>query len=290
MHVTASTPLPTLRARPVLPATLAATALGLSALTAFAVAGWPGTLIDCTAQLCYCEGRSPGLWRQPVNTWSNLAPLLAALAMAWHEERSPAPLPATLVVSFPVTLVAQGVGSMFFHASLVEWAGAVDAASMFAVAGLLLAVNLMRGGWLTERDLLRGGLPFITGGVALALFCASAVAPVVGGLFFAVLASEVWLHRRRAGLPAARFRAGLLVFMLGGTVWFGSAVDGMPLCEPSSPWQGHALWHATSAVAVCLFWLNARHAASPRAAPCAAAPRLGMLAAGGWRDRGRRPL
>lgn len=33
-------------------------------------------------------------------------------------------------------------------------------------------------------------------------------------------------------------------------VWFFSAAEGLPLCEPHSIWQGHALWHVLTAFSV----------------------------------------
>ncbi len=231
--------------------TAAAIAVGLVALAAFAIAGWPGTPVDCGALPCWCEAPSPGLWRQPINTWSNVAPLLAALVMALRR-----PSPRFTGVAFPLALAFQGLGSMFFHASLVEWAGAVDAASMFAVAGLLLCINLARAGVLAERGVPSASIACVAAGAGLGVGAPGVVAPAIAVMFVALIATEAWAHRRRAGLGAARFRLGLAVFMLGGLAWFGSAFEGMPLCEPASVFQGHALWHATSAAAVYCFWLH----------------------------------
>lgn len=235
------------------------TASGLASLCAFALLGWPGTPIDCTTLLCYCEASAPGPWRQPVNTWSNLAPLLAAFAVA-HDEGRPtnASLPKGLGVMFAVTLVFQGLGSMYFHASLVDWAGAVDAMSMFAIVGLLSAINAHRAGWLSERGLLPFWVGFSLAGMALGLVAAAVVGTAVGVLTIAMMGTEVWLHRRDRSLPKRWFRVGLWVFAIGVIVWHGSAIEGMPLCDPHSVWQGHALWHVTSAAAVGFFWLHAR--------------------------------
>mgnify|MGYP002399943682 CR=1 FL=1 len=260
------------RSREALVWTAVAMVLGLALLCAFAVAGWPGTPIDCTVLLCYCEASAPGLWKQPVNTWSNVAPLFAAVAVA-HDVGRPGPvaLPRALGLIFSLTLVFQGLGSMFFHASLMDWAGAVDAMSMFAIIGLLIAVNLFRGGALTERGLLPFWLGFSIAGMGLGLVAAPVVGNAVGVFVVAVLVSEVWLHRRDRGLPKRWFRAGVVVFGVGVAVWHGSAIEGMPLCEPSSVWQGHALWHVTSAAAIAMFFVHARrnleHVALARSKP-----------------------
>jgi len=231
--------------------TATAVAAGLTLFAGLAALGWPGTPVDCSALPCWCEARAPGLWRQPVNTWSNLVPLLAALALAPR-----GPVRRFADVAFPLALAFQGLGSMFFHASLVEWAGAVDAASMLAVAGLLLAVNLVRGGVLHDRALPGACAGSAAAGVALGLCAPGAVAPVFGVVIAAVLSTEGWLHQRRPAAGASWFRAGLATFLIGGFFWVESAFEGLPLCDPGSALQGHAVWHATSAVAVCCFWLH----------------------------------
>ncbi len=239
--------------------TLAAIAAGLGTLAGFALLGWPGEPIDCTSVLCYCEAPAQGLWRQPVNTWSNLAPLLAAIAVARDAGRpAAARLPRALGLVFALTLVFQGLGSMFFHASLTAWSGAVDATSMFAVVGMLAGVNLFRMGRLGERGLVPLWLAFLVGGAGLGLVAPTLTGNLVMVVVVSVMGSEVWLHRRDPRLPKRWFRSGVLVFGLGVVVWHFSAIDGMPLCAPESPWQGHALWHVTSAAAVAMFWLHAR--------------------------------
>ena len=247
------------RPRGTLLLTFAATALGIAALVGFALLGWPGTPIDCTTLLCYCEASAPGLWRQPINTWSNLAPLIAAFAVA-HDVGRPAHghLPRTLGPMFALTLVFQGLGSMFFHASLVDWAGAVDAMSMFAVTGLLFAINLYRADALGERHLLPFWLIFSVGGMTLGLVAAAVVGYAMMLLVLGWMGLEVWLHRRDPSLSKRWFRGGLVVFGVGVIVWHGSAIEGMPLCDPTSAWQGHALWHVTSAAAIACFWLHAK--------------------------------
>ncbi|MBL8956083.1 MAG: ceramidase domain-containing protein [Myxococcaceae bacterium] len=239
--------------------TLAATAAGLAALVAFALLGWPGEPIDCTSLLCYCEAPVAGLWRQPVNTWSNVVPLIAAVAVAHDAGRTTTvPLPRALGLVFALTLVFQGLGSMFFHASLTAWSGAVDAMSMFMVVGMLSAVNLYRLRRLGERALVPFWLTFSVGGAVLGLVAPAVTGNLVMVVAVSMMASEVYLHRRDATLPKKWFRAGMLVFGVGVVVWHFSAIEGMPLCAPESVWQGHALWHITSAAAVAMFWLHAR--------------------------------
>lgn len=242
-----------------LAATAAFITVGLGALWVLAARGWPGALVDCTATLCYCEATAAGLWRQPVNTWSNLVPLAAALAVAYDAGR-PANAPLRLLgLLFPLMLAFQGLGAMVFHASLLAWAGAVDAMSMFTIVGLLLGMNLLRAGSLkTQRQVLLLWLGLGAAGLLLGAVAPQAVAGVMFALFISVMGSEVWLHARGRTVSSKWFRIGLWVFVGGVAVWFGSAIEGAPLCSPESVWQGHALWHVTSGVAIGLFWVHAR--------------------------------
>ena len=251
--------------REVLSGALAA-ALGLGLVVAMGLLGWPGQPFDCGVGGCYCELPRPGLVRQLGNTWSNLGAVAAGLFLGAHaarlreaRERASRPHPGldTLGLLFPPVLVFQGVGSMLFHGGLTLWGSALDAMSMFATTGLLVATNLHRLGWLGARGIvfLWGGL--MTAGVIAGFVAPPAVPNLVFVLFLTILVTEVVLTRRGQTPSALLFRAGLALHLVGVTVWFFSAADGLPLCDPQSPWQGHGLWHLTAAGAVSLFALHA---------------------------------
>ena len=104
--------------------------------------GWPGALHECVAtSTCYCEARGAGWIAQPANTWSSLAFIVAGLAIAWHAswarttERSALGGPLSSTRLYPVLLALSvcllGPGAMFFHASLTDWSGILDIASMY---------------------------------------------------------------------------------------------------------------------------------------------------------------
>lgn len=72
-----------MRRCPVVAAPLLATAALPAALAAVAAQGWPGGPNACVAaDACYCEALRPGWARQPANTWSCLAYVLAGLLAA----------------------------------------------------------------------------------------------------------------------------------------------------------------------------------------------------------------
>lgn len=259
--------------RPELLVTLTASLVGIAALVLGARAGYPGTPFNCADTLCYCETTSHGLFRQPVNTWSNLFPLGVALWVAARAGRErmarTAPNAALDLLGwlFPLMLVSQGLGSMAFHASLTEWGAALDAMSMFTTSGLLLATNLLRLGRLSPRGAVTLWFVLIALGLVTGLVTSNGVMLFVFLLFLSVLFSELWLSRRGLTRSNRFFRAGLGVFVTGVALWYGSAIEGAPLCWPDSWFQVHGLWHVTSALAMAFFYLHATRNLAPAERP-----------------------
>jgi hypothetical protein len=239
--------------------------LGLSAFLALASAGWPGAPSRCLEDIiCYCEVTQPGLVRQPFNSWSNLACVPVSLLIAFDAERlrrrTPADFLPRLGFVFALATCCQGLMSLFFHASLTTWGAVLDALSIFFVAGLLLAVNLLRLGVLAPNRL----LPALAACIAFALAYRLLVVPVMAPLVL-LIAFAVFLTERRAQLREARagprpwFRVAFTLFLVGAAVWVLSLRSGFPLCSRWFPW-GHALWHVLAALLTGAFWLHARDA------------------------------
>lgn len=248
--------------RPSLAAAVAVAVAALPLVVGMAL-GWPGTAVDCQQVMCFCETLRPGLVRQPVNTWSNLVPVLAAFVVAGVAQRRTLPTGASALgaerffsYAFPIALVWQGFGSAVYHASLVEWAGALDASSMLTTVTLLLLANLTRGGVVQPSWLLPCWLMGLALGGALGLVAPTLVSAVMFLAFLSVLASEVWLARRGVTGSTRWFRGGIAIFVVGIAVWTFSLFEGQALCEADASLQAHAVWHITSGLAIAAF---ARH-------------------------------
>lgn len=239
-----------------------APALALFAITA--AEGWPGTPIDCSDS-CFCEAARPGWLRQPANTLSNLVPIGLAFVAAIGAARRPAASSAgaAFARAFPVALALQGVGSMFYHASLVEWGGSLDSISMFLVMGLFLSVNVARLRGTGGATLLKTWLATATAGILIARLEGRAIPLVMFAMLVTNLGFEVAMSRRR---PASErwLRAGLGAFVAANVVWAFSVAPGTALCAPTSWLQGHAVWHAGAGVAVFLLGVHFARALSPR--------------------------
>jgi len=76
----------------------------------------------------YCERLAPGLWAEPANALSNLAFIVAAIAL-WRLQRrvsSAAGEPAMSVRLLPLLVFLVGIFSALFHTLSTRWAGLLD--------------------------------------------------------------------------------------------------------------------------------------------------------------------
>src|SRR5690606_35880219 len=107
---------------------------------------WRG--ISCVPERCFCELiRMDETIRQPANTWSSMAFALVGLLIAAHAFRNigydnELSLVFALILSF--ALLAIGIGSAFFHASLTFWGQFVDVGSMYLLASFMLVYAWLR--------------------------------------------------------------------------------------------------------------------------------------------------
>jgi hypothetical protein len=256
--------------------------LVLGVILAFGAAGWPGDVNTCfrSPGNCYCENidqnhpensailRDPGMFAQPVNTWSNVGFMLVGLAMLWWigwerttGRRAPlrnritdGTLFATLYGGFTVFL---GPGSMFFHASMRQWAGWFDVMSMNFFLAFVPAYNLVRRfAWPNWAGILiyfaavviEGVLVLVDPDDSLIFFAALGAIAIASQI---VVACSSGIHTATSG--KVWFGVGVGVFALAFVIWWLSWTNG-PLCDPASPLQGHGAWHLLSAAAVgCLY-------------------------------------
>lgn len=206
----------------------------------------------CFPDDCFCEAIRQDLIRQPANTWSSFAFVLAALwvgrRLAVPGRREAQALPRAEGWLFVAALIAVGAGSAFYHASLTFVGQVLDVSGMYLVATFILLHRLGP----------RWRLPPI--GAVVAFVAANAVlmgaqvtTPSLRRVVFGVLlitALVVEWRSSRAGRPWLAAGAGLMV--LAFAIW---VIDRLRLaCAPESLIQGHAIWHLLGALAsTCLY-------------------------------------
>jgi Ceramidase len=196
----------------------------------------------------YCERLGAGFWAEPANALTNLAFVLAALAVLPAARR--AGDRGALALCAVLALI--GAGSFLFHTLAVRWTGLAD---VLPILGFILVYL-----WLATRRFL--GAPAWAAGLAILAFLpASAgiaglvravVGPVNGseGYFGVVLV--ILLH---AGLLARRAAATARGLLAGAGMLALSLVArsaDQALC-PAFPLGTHWLWHLCNAA--MLWWM-----------------------------------
>ncbi len=220
--------------------------------------GWPGVVHECVAtSTCYCEAGRAGWIAQPANTWSSLAFIAAGLAIAWHAswarttERSASGNPLASTRIYPGLLALSvcflGPGAMFFHASLTDWGGVLDVASMYLFLNFWLLYNLkLLYGW--------SDATFFTVYVVatVALTSPRLLSPAYGVPVFVVIAAAAlateWVAARpadpsEAASPPRIERDRRWLWIALGALVIARAAETLMPCDPSSLIQGHAVLH-----------------------------------------------
>ena len=239
---------------------------------------WPGTPNGCREFMrpnCFCERLTPGLIAQPVNTWSNLAFILAGVSVGVHADRARRRRTGFLYASpvypavFASAIALLGPGSMALHATMTIWGGRVDVTSMYVFIGLVVAWGLTR-----LYELSGPAFAGLYAVILLGLIATKFVLPINSDFVFGAMVGvatviNVVLVRRRPEI-VLRHRYVLAAagfFAAAFAVWLPSRTGG-PLCAPDFWLQGHAVWHGLCAAAASCIYLYAgseQHAEAPSA-------------------------
>ncbi len=172
-----------------------------------------------------CEAIVHDLLGQPVNSLTTIvfvvagAIMLRSLRLRW----------------LGVAMIATGVGSFLFHGPMPRYAAWAHDVTL---AWLILVIAGLGMTW--ERWTRLPGLSIIA--VILALVSGAGDALAVA-LTIAALGLLLWRDRSLNTIaPLGLITVTAILGRLGAT--------GGPLCDPSSLWQWHGLWHVAAAVGV----------------------------------------
>ena len=251
-----------------------------------ALMGWPGEADPCTLEggNCYCEAvrQTPteSLVKQPANTWSNIVPIVAGLGLIAVASGALPPTrragrPASAMAGgwhadvYGLLVIALGLGSIAFHASLTRLGGWLDTLSMIAFVTYVLVYDVACIRRL-ERDRTRVVGTFAVGSALLGL--GTWEVPGTGTSAFTVLLLIViFIEVAMATTGVGSIRRSPSPWLLGALVTFAAATlvwriswTAGPLCDPTSLLQGHALWHILAeAVAPLMLFAHLRRADGP---------------------------
>lgn len=205
----------------------------------------------------YCERIGPGLWTEPLNAVSNLAFLVAALAV-WAAGRRA----STRVLAVLIGLIF--LGSTAFHTTATPWGAAADTG--FILLFLLYYVALF------ARDF--AGVPPRFAWLAAPAF-------VVFTVLVAMGADAAGFGGPGMYLSALLVLAGIAVWWRGPERWLFAAAGVVftvsltfrtldePLCD-AVPIGTHFAWHVLNAVTLYLVSLAAARRSAPAREPVGA--------------------
>jgi hypothetical protein len=210
-----------------------------------------------------------GLIRQPVNTWTNLAFILAgaltllvaisdlAAPSAKREDtnlmRSQWLYPA--IYAYAAALI--GLGSMFYHGTMIFYAQVADILGMYLLSTFMALYNLSRAFKLKGSTFFVSYVGInITLGVISTLWPVSR-RPIFIGILALILLSELLARKMISSQMSTKMLvAAFASLVIGCTAWILD-VNGI-FCNPDSWMQMHSLWHTGMAGAIWFLYLYYR--------------------------------
>jgi len=198
-----------------------------------------------------CENIGGGFLAQPVNAVSSLAFLVfGIIALFSMSSRATAERSNRLV--FGALMIATGIGSVLFHGPQGQASKYLHDVT-FVVTLLAIATMNLAGilGWSQRRTWTNlGGVSAVV--ATLLLVWPSSTNAIAGLTFLSLVGVDVAL--RRSGTIHRRWWFTAVVAMVVAGLFFASGRTGGPLCDSSSLFQGHALWHVLSATALWAYF------------------------------------
>lgn len=210
----------------------------------------------CLASGCFCEAVRWGeSVLQPVNSWSSLTFLvpagivLAGLPAPGHPARGWMGL-------FAVSLTVTAMGSAAYHAALTFDAQFLDVLGMYLTAGVMIFYAVARAR--KDRSWRRHAWLGYGAYVTVAAVALVVVPDLRRWLFGVLLILGITLEvagplRSRPRGDIRIFFAGVALFAAAFLIWWLD--QSLLLCWPTSPLQGHAIWHLLGAAASGLLFV-----------------------------------
>jgi len=227
--------------------------------SAFDWSSWSAA--SCMPGLCFCEADRLFHLRQPMNTISSCAFGLVGAVVVLTRSRAADRSEDKYLFWLAASLI--GLGSAFYHATLTLVGQTFDVVGMYLLATLLLLWSVQpRLQWrVTQRV-----IAYVLGNAALLALLI--VVPevrryVFAGLMLAILLLQRRTRRTLRSRQSPQFlvwAVGLL--LVGFAVWITDITK--TLCDPTSAFQGHAVWHVLGAASSFMIYKHYHPAGPPR--------------------------
>jgi hypothetical protein len=204
-----------------------------------------------------CEARIE-TWGQPVLLASSAAYIITALFVVWwssrHTSRT-APVSRGPIWAFVLGLVAAGLGSMDYHGPALGPEPLLHDAGLAVALVAAMSIDLAQLG--VYRPARSWGLLGLTAVAVAVIAVFPTISPALAGVAaIGLVIVEILVYRRGLRAVGKPFLFGVGALLLGGAI-FALSRTGGPLCDPESPFQGHAVWHALTATALGLWLVTA---------------------------------
>ncbi len=197
------------------------------------------------AVLEFCEAMVCGWIRQPANTWSNLAYVIAGIVVLRHRDEK---VPAA-VKSIGVAAILVGIMSFVYHASMTFFGEVLDFGSMFLFSSTLVTLNLLRLRLIRSEHWLRLHLSLILFSLAMLVFFRTIGKEIFGIQIAAAILMEAYMFKTsKQKIVYLPYMLGIGFFFLSYAAWL---LDYHKIvCDPHNHWlQGHAAWHILNSTA-----------------------------------------
>jgi hypothetical protein len=225
----------------------------------------------------FCEvNRFDQLIVQPSNTWSNIGFIISALIILSiakndrrYYERSKV---NNLLARYPgfsylsgFSLLYLGLGSFLYHASLTHTFQKLDQTGMYFVLISATAYNMYKlFPKIRFKKQLYSSHKFIIIKAIVLMFAfffylwklpINIIFPLMVLTFF--LTNFIVQTKLNHSVPIKAFiQTSFITLLLSYTLWVLDKTS--LLCSPTSPFQGHALWHILNAISILLVYLYYR--------------------------------
>ena len=185
----------------------------------------------------------------PAEAWSNLAFFAVAAVLVirygWADRH-------LSVAWLPWIVVAIGVGSAAFHASMVHWLHVADVAAIFLFTGFLLAAYLEHAGFVGASWFPASFLALVAAGAALAF-----ADPRLGYIGIAAQGAAIlWLAWRLPMRGPRRELVGAITLNQAAAValWMDKGQIACARGALVHVVQPHSFWHILSALSLLVFY------------------------------------
>jgi len=233
----------------------------MDGVSALGVSSW--SLRSSVSADPQCERVTEGPWAEPVAALTSLSFVVCALIIVLDARKAGS---VGRILSFALLVAGVGIGSFIEHGPDPGWSDVAHDLPLLATLTFLGtdAVADLTG---RTRAWWWWAVPTIS------LLPLVVLAPRPGDLAQGAIAGAAVLLtvvRARAFPELRRRTAQALGLLAAGAVAGTMSRAGWPWCDPSSPWQGHGVWHVLAAVALVLLAPTVGHAG--RATASAADP------------------